>query len=220
LRLNPDNDTARSGLKEALKSNVAPYRWLLQYHFWLHNKGKKWQTAAPILLYVLFRILSSALGANESTKGLVWIPVSIYLLLVVTSWTIGPICNFVLLFHPLGKHAVTASERWSAITAVSALAAGLVLLVLAQLPAVAAAAGENTSLELAAILSLSLALPLGDVEYPLRWHDRTKRERAAMVLSALGLISLFGVFLFPALLIVAAVYGIGFVLYSWTGIFR
>ncbi|WP_132055976.1 tetratricopeptide repeat protein [Pseudocnuella soli] len=220
LRLNPNNDGARSGLKEALKSNVAPYRWLLQYSFWLHNKGKKWQTAAPIILYVLFRVVSGALGASESTKGLVWIPVSVYLLLVVTSWTIGPICNFVLLFHPLGKHAVTLSERWSAISVVSALVAGLALLGVAQVPSVAAAVPENVSLELAGILLLTIAFPLGEMVFPLRWKGLLRRQRAAMLLVALGLVSVLGALFAPVLVPIAVVYGIGFILYSWTGIFR
>jgi Tfp pilus assembly protein PilF len=33
LRIEPDYSSARSGLKEALKSKVPPYRWLLQYSF-------------------------------------------------------------------------------------------------------------------------------------------------------------------------------------------
>ena len=41
LRINPSSESAREGLKEALKSKIAPYRWILQYSFWINNKGKK-----------------------------------------------------------------------------------------------------------------------------------------------------------------------------------
>lgn len=220
LRLNPNSDAARAGLKEALKSNIAPYRWLLQYSFWLHNKGRKWQTAAPILIYILFRAITGLLGASEQTKGLVWIPIALYLILVVTSWTIGPICNFILLFHPLGKHAVTNSERWSAVSVVAALVAGLSILGVSQVPAVAAAAGEDISLELAGLLLITLAFPLGEMEFPLQWKGTGRRQRAAMVLVALGLVSVICTLFIPALVAVAVVYGAGFILFSWSSIFR
>lgn len=220
LRINPNNEGARTGLKEALKSNLAPYRWLLQYHFWLQNKGKKWQTAAPIILYILFKVLSGALSANESTKDLVWIPISIYLLLVITSWTIGSIANFVLLFHPLGRHALTATERWSAISVVSSLGAGLVLMLLALLVPQINGTDYDGSFFLAGLALLTMALPLGDIEYPLRWKGTLRRTKAAMALVATGLVAIMLMMAMPGNLIVLGVYGLGFILYNWTGLFR
>ena len=38
LRINPNQDSARIGLKESLKSSIPPYRWLLQYSFWINNR--------------------------------------------------------------------------------------------------------------------------------------------------------------------------------------
>ena len=34
LRIDPMRQNAKSGLKEALKSKIPPYKWLLQYSFW------------------------------------------------------------------------------------------------------------------------------------------------------------------------------------------
>lgn len=220
LRLNPNSEAARSGLKEALKSNLAPYRWLLQYHFWIHNKGTRWRSAAPLVLYVLFRLLSGALGASEATEGLVWLPLSLYLLLVVTSWTISPVANFVLLFHPLGKYAVTNSERWSAITVVSALASGLTLLLLALATPLADNPDWGGSVYLAAITLITLALPLGELVYPLRWRGAPRNVRIAMGLTLLGLVALAGLFVWPASLVLISIYGLAFLLYNWTGLFR
>lgn len=220
LRLSPNSEGARTGLKEALKSNVAPYRWLLQYHFWLHHKGKKWRVAVPVLLYVIFRVLSGALSVSESTRGLMWIPAGVYLLLVVASWSVGPIANCVLLFHPLGRHAVTASERWSALSVVSALCSGLCLLTLALLTPLWAGTAYETSLFLSAITLITLALPLGEMAFPVKWRGSLRRSKAALVLTAAGLLAILVMFLIPDNRILFGGYGFLFILYNWTGIFR
>lgn len=220
LRLSPNNEAARTGLKEALKSNIAPYRWLLQYHFWLHNRGKRWRAAAPIVLYVLFRLLSSALGSSEATKDLVWIPVTLYLLLVITSWTISPIANFVLLFHPLGRHAVTVSERWSAITVVGAVFSGLALLTAALFTPWFTGTPFSETVFFAAVTLITLALPLGQITYPLAWRRRSRGVRIAMALTALGLLTVAFAPLPQVQMVFFALYGICFMLYNWIGLFR
>jgi Flp pilus assembly protein TadD len=217
LRLNPNSEGARAGLKEALKSNVAPYRWLLQYQFWLQHKGKKWQMAAPILLFVLFRLLGGLLDANQSTKGLVWVPVSIYLLLVVISWAIGPIANFMLLFNPLGKHALTTSERWQAGSVVASLCAGATCLLYALL---AAADGLADTAFIGGLILFTLALPLGDVLFPLRWQGSSRRVKMAMLLAGFGFLALLSLVWMPQMLLLPALYGAMFILYNWSGLLR
>lgn len=220
LRLNPNSDNARTGLKEALKSNVAPYRWLLQYHFWLHNKGKKWRTGSPIVTYILFRLASAGLSAAGAPKELVFLPIGIYLLLVITSWTINPIANFVLLFHPLGKHAISSSEKWSAITVVSAMVSGLTLLGLGLFTNLFDATAYTDTIFFGALTLLTLALPLGELPYPLRWRGTVKSQKIALALVALGAIAFAGMFFLPGSLVLFTVYLVGFIIYNWTGLFR
>lgn len=220
LRINPNSDNARAGLKEALKSNVAPYRWLLQYHFWLQHKGKRWRSALPIVLYILFKLCSGALRAAGAPNELVYLPIGIYLVLVMTSWTINPVANFVLLFHPLGKHAVTPSERWSAISVVSAMVSGLVLLAMALFTPVFAQTPLADTIFFGALTLLTLALPLGELDYPLRWRGTSRGQKVALVLTATGVAALAGMFVLPGNLVLFTIYLIGFIVYNWTGLFR
>ena len=48
LRINPNYATAKAGLKEALKSKILPYKWLLQYSFWVQNRGKGYGLLWPL----------------------------------------------------------------------------------------------------------------------------------------------------------------------------
>lgn len=220
LRLNPNSEVARTGLKEAMKSKVAPYRWLLQYQFWLQHKGRRWQSAAPFLLFILFRVVSGLLGAGQGTKGFVWIPLAVYLLLVVISWTIGSIANFVLLFNPLGKHALTASEKWTSVSVVSALVLGVSALGFALVVPSENAGSAAGAAFVAGIILLTIALPLGDLSYPLQWRGRATRERAAMMLAVTGLFALVSLVLLPQSWVLPALYGGAFVLYNWSSLFR
>jgi tetratricopeptide (TPR) repeat protein len=220
LRLNPDYTSAKSGLKEALKSKLLLYRWLLQYSFWAHNRGRKLQVALPIVLYIIFRVLIALSQNSESTAGLSLILVGIYLLIVVITWTINAIANFVLLFHPLGKHALTVSEKWAAITVIAALGTGILLLTFSAIHTSEDAA-SNGALFVAGLVSLSLALPLGAIEYPLSFRNKHWHVLFAKALCVAGLFTLLLFPVLPALAMqLAIVYGIAFIIYNWSGIAR
>jgi tetratricopeptide (TPR) repeat protein len=220
LRLNPDYSSAKAGLKEALKSKLALYRWLLQYSFWVQNRGRKLQIALPIILYIVFRVLIALSQNSDSTAGLSLILVGIYILIVVTSWTINSIANFVLLFHPLGRHALSVSERWSAITVVAALVTGL-LLITFSLTHIADGTAYDGPLFFAGLVCVSLALPLGQIEYPLSFKKERWHVRFSKLLSAFGVLSLL---IFVALpvqaLVLFSIYAIAFLIYNWSGLAR
>ena len=222
LRLDPNHASSRNGLKESLKSKLPPYPWLLQYSFWVHNKGKNLQTILPIALYIIFRILISLTKGNESTAGLAWILLGVYLLFVVTSWTINSIANFMLLFHPDGKYAVTITERWSSIAVVSAMIVGLSIITMSLATEVATGTIYAENFFYAGLLCLSLALPLSAMEFPVE----VRSNRGWKEWFTLGIIA-FG--LFTLLLFIASpgisngcfvAYGIAFIIYNWTGLAR
>ncbi|HEU4472556.1 MAG TPA: tetratricopeptide repeat protein [Flavisolibacter sp.] len=219
LRIDPNHASAKSGLKEALKSRILPYKWLLQYSFWISNKGRNFQVALPIILYISFRVLIGLSRGSGSTAVLGWILGGIYILMVVVSWTIGSIANFVLLFNRTGKYALTHTERWSAITVVSALVAGIAILLVATLGTADSASPYTPYLFGAGLVCVSLALPLGNIEYPLSFANKGWRDRYALLLVALGLVSLACFALAPALsLFLLVAYGIAFLVYNWSGI--
>lgn len=218
LRINPNNANARRGLKEALKSIIPPYRWLLQYSFWINNKGKKARWVIPLGLYFAVRIFATALRSNSATQTIGGILIGLYLLFVLTSWIIHPLANFFLLFHKDGKHAVDTTEKWSAITVVGALLAGTALFGIAF----AISKGElNEPLLVAAIAFWAMALPLGSIQYPLSFTAYTGRNKMAMVLVAMALLTVVFSFINLDIAIgIGTVFILVFVINSWVAIFR
>lgn len=220
LRINPNFNTARVGLKEAIKSKIPPYKWLLQYSFWVTNKGKKAGWIIPVALYIAIRILSGILDSNESTKLAGTIIVGLYLLFVITSWIINPLANFFLLFHKDGKYALTPTERWTAITVVSSIIIGIGLLV----PSFSTIANNNDDLNplmIAAILFLMMAVPLGSIGYPLSWKHTGNENKFALALVSMGLLTIVLAFTYlPAAIVTGSVFVIAFILNNWMGVFR
>ena len=221
LRINPVMQNAQNGLKEALKSKIPPYKWLLQYSFWVNNQGKRLKTAMPIILYIIFRVLIGIFRQSSATAGLVWVVAGIYLLFVIGSWTMNSIANFFLLFHPDGKYALSHTEKWSAVTVVTAMLSGFTVIALALFTPLTSGTRYEDGFFAAGLVCLSLALPLGEVDYPIRFSKTNKRNIFSLILVAIGLLSLLSVVFFPAqALIIMAVYGAGFLLYNWSGVLR
>ena len=189
--------------------------------FLVNNQGKRLRTVLPIVLYVVFRILISVFRNNAATTGLAWILAGVYLLFVIGSWTMNSIANFFLLFHPDGKYALTNTEKWSAITVVSSLSTSFIIILLSLFTPLAKGTVYEESLIIAGLVCLSLALPFGEINYPIDLKNKSGRNIFSLVLIAVGIGSLiFYCFLPATALIVMGVYGVGFILYNWSGVFR
>lgn len=220
LRINPNFHNAKDGLKEALKSKIPPYKWLLQYSFWINNQGKKTRWIIPLALYISVRVLATVFNQSKHTENIAGIIIGLYLLFVLTSWLINPIANFMLLFHKDGKYALDITEKNSAITVVSTLIAGCIcLLVGLALP--------NqydklfVSLMVAAIAFWAMALPMGRVQYPLSFNTYGLQNKIAWGLIVLGLLTVLLAFMYlPAAIITGACFLVIFVINSWAGIFK
>jgi tetratricopeptide (TPR) repeat protein len=221
LRIDPNHHNSRLGLKESLKSKVPPYRWLLQYSFWMQNKGRSLQRAMPFIFYALFRVLTAVFNSNENTAGLTWIVVALYILFVVTTWMINSIANFFLLFNPLGKHALTVSEKWSAISSVTALVLGLIIMSLAYFTVIADGTVYEEGLFVAGLVCMSLGLPLSAVEYPVQRRGYNWRQWYTLLLAATGFFSVILFVISPETTLLAfGVYGVAFIIYNWVGVAR
>lgn len=218
LRINPNNSNARRGLKEALKSIIPPYRWLLQYNFWINNKGKKARWAIPIAFYLIVKIFSTALQSNTTTQTLGGAIVGLYLLFVLTTWLINPMANFFLLFHKDGKYAIDATEKWTAITVVSSLLIGVVLFSVAW---VITSGKIDPPFMVAAIAFWAMALPLGNIQYPLSFTAHTAKNKLAILLVCLALFTIIFSFINLNIAIGAGlIFILLFVINSWVSIFR
>lgn len=220
LRIDPNHDNAKTGLKESLKSIIMPYRLLLQYSFWLSNKAGQLRWIIPIGLYILVRVLSGVLKQNDSTKNFAIIIGGAYLLFVVTSWLINPLANFFLLFHKDGKYAVNSTEKYTAITVVSSLAAGMLLLIAAiLLPA--SVYNLDAAFGIAILGCWGLCLPLSRLQYPLKFYGYGRENKFSLLLAALGIVTILLAFIhMPYASVTGTVFLVLLVISSWTGIFR
>jgi tetratricopeptide (TPR) repeat protein len=219
LRIHPNLENAQSGLKQALKSRIAPYRWLLQYSFWISNRGKNLQWILPLALFVLVRLVVVVLGKESNFSMAVMIVMACYLLFVVTSWVINPIANFTLLFNKDGKYALTNSEKWSAITSVGALLFGLGILGLSLV--FPPASGSSTSTIIPGLVCFSLALPLSNMQFPVTFKTKKGSTLVSLLLVLLGLLSITMLFVDKeGASFFLLIYFILFIGYNWTGLFR
>jgi len=216
LRINPELEGARTGLKEALKSRIPPYKWLLQYSFWINNKGKNARWIIPIGIYIAVRVIFSASGNEEQGAGMFGMVVlGAYLLFATTSWIINPLANFFLLFNRDGKYALTANEKLNSILFVVAFGCAILLALTGWILSYRGVPPESWLA--AALVAFSLGLPLGHMSFPLRLSQNHKLQWYAIGLVVFGCISLALLLFAPLDLIYGALiaYGIAFVLYTW-----
>jgi len=216
LRIHPNLESAREGLKQALKSKIPPYRWLLQYSFWINNKGKKARWIIPLGIYIGIQViarLSEQGGGGIAAIGLGIM--ALYLLFVITSWVINPLANFFLLFHKDGKYALSSREKTNAIALISALVAGLAIVITGLfLP------GNPLPVVFAGLITMSLGLPLGHMNFPLRLKGNLLVQWYSMGLVLFGLVAIAFILLgIPATVTLLYAYGICFVLYTWLSVF-
>ncbi|AXY73129.1 tetratricopeptide repeat protein [Paraflavitalea soli] len=216
LRLHPNLEGAREGLKQALKSKIPPYKWLLQYSFWINNKGKKARWIIPLGIYFGIQVitrLSEQGGGSIAMIGLVIM--ALYLLFVITSWVINPLANFFLLFHKDGKYALSSREKTNAIALITALVAGLAVVTIGLfLP------GHPEPVVFAGLVIMSLGLPLGHMRFPIRLKGNLLVQWYSMALVLLGFVTItFMLSGVPAAVTLLYAYGICFVLYTWVSVF-
>lgn len=216
LRLEPNLDGAREGLKQALKSKIPPYKWLLQYSFWINNKGKNARWAIPLGIYFGVQIisrLSRTGGENLATVGLV--VGALYLLFVITSWVINPLANFFLLFHKDGKYALSHREKNNAVCLIIALVSGLALVLTGLLMP-----GGSEPVMLAGLVTMSLGLPLGHMDFPISLKGNRPVQWFSIGLVLLGFVAIaFSLAESQAATGLLYAYLAGFVLYTWASVF-
>ncbi len=213
LRIDPDLHHAKSGLKEALKSVIPPYRWLLQFSFWVHNKGKNFRWGFFIAIYIGVRIVVSITKNSPDFEMIGIIVAGAYLLFIGISWIISPMANAFLLFHRDGKHALEPSERWNAIAFMACIAAGMLVLLLSGS---VAPADQSGAWVLAGMVLLSLSVPAGHMEYPLKLKGNSLGQwlSMGMLVLAAGIVAMCLADI-PGYEVPLVIYFIAFVLYSW-----
>ncbi len=126
LRMDPTNRMARFGLVETIKASNVFYRTILRYLLWI-SRLPSWLLVG--LLFgapILFRLVGTTLNASPTTSWLVLPLIVAWCAFILTSWLAMPLSNILLMFHPLGRHALDDDERHAALFTGLLLGAGLI----------------------------------------------------------------------------------------------
>lgn len=191
LRIDPEYHNAKVGLKESLKSVIPPYRWLLQFSFWMNNKSKTFRWVFVISLLVGVRVIASLSKENSETEKIGMVVAGAYFLFVGASWILNPLANVFLLFHKDGKHALERSEKWNAVAFLVCILSGISIIVLSSF-----LANENlsTNLVISGLIVTSLAIPTGHMNFPIQFKGNRIPQWIAMALIAMALLTIMVVF--------------------------
>jgi tetratricopeptide (TPR) repeat protein len=214
LRISPNHHNAKIGLKEALKSKIPPYRWLLQFSFWMSNKGKSFRWMFIIGGYLLVRAIIYLGRTNHDFESTAFVVAACYFLFIATSWIIGPLANVFLLFHKDGKHALENSERWNAIAFMICIACGVAIM---TLPMILAADKDFASNMLSAgLIVVTLCVPAGHMDYPIRFKGNSLKQWLSIGLGVMAIASvILAVLSVPFATALFLVYFVVFVVYTW-----
>ncbi len=110
LRLDPNNEFAREGLKEAIKAKNPIYAAILKYFLWMNKLQEKYQWGFIIGIYVLYRIAIKVAENNPAIAPFLYPFIVFYILFAFSTWIAMPVSNLFLRLHSIGKHALNKDE--------------------------------------------------------------------------------------------------------------
>ena len=109
LRIDPNMEYARAGLKQSYRARSAFYRVFLKWAFFMQRFSEGNQTAIIIGLVVGFQILRR-LAANVHPLLVIVLAIAYYLF-VFGSWLCNGLSNFLLLRDPVARLSLDRSEK-------------------------------------------------------------------------------------------------------------
>ena len=111
LRLDPEDEYARSGLLEAIKAKNFVYRWVLKYVFFVGSltQNQKWYLVVG--LYILAKVLRSLGKTYPSFQPYVTPFTMAYMVFAVVTWIAYPLSNLFLFLHPTGRLCLSRDDR-------------------------------------------------------------------------------------------------------------
>jgi len=107
LRINPNAEHARDGMKEALKAQNFLFRWYLNYAFWMVSKSDKVQWGV-IIAFVFARRIFTGLA---SEYPIFYVVVALMILLVYSVWIMDTVGDLLLLTDRFGRHILRDGEK-------------------------------------------------------------------------------------------------------------
>lgn len=127
LRLDPELEHARLGLREAYKARSVLYRLFLKWSFFLQSYSEKNQWLIVIGLYIAYRFGRAALAAIHPLAA---VPLIVaYLLFCFGAWLANGLGHFLLLKDPLARLTLNDSEKRDGLFVGSLFFGGMILLI-------------------------------------------------------------------------------------------
>ncbi len=121
LRLQPNNAIASEGLKEALRHRILPYKLLAHLVSLLDRIPPGGRTALWIGLWLLYRTGRGMVRENPDLLPILLPLFIVYIVFVLFMWLGETFANTTLLFHPLGRLALSKPESLEAKALIGAL---------------------------------------------------------------------------------------------------
>lgn len=182
LRIDANFVPAQHGLKESIRSRFPPYRWITAYQHWLRRFPPKLSAGLIFLAMLLVNALPQWVPKGSAFEGPATVLVYVYLMFVFLTWIAGPLSNFFLRLHPLGKSALTPEERHGSLV-LGAVFLGSLLV----------ATGLVTAPDLywsALMMSLGMAVPASAIFVQKRDSQRWFMALVTIVLLCMGPLAL------------------------------
>ena len=111
LRLNPDNEYAKEGLKEAIRIENPFYRTIHKFFLWMDKMSSGRQTAIIFGLFLLYQVIVRIADNHPSLNIILQPLILLYIVFALSSWVARPFSNFFLQFNRIGKHILSRDER-------------------------------------------------------------------------------------------------------------
>ncbi len=205
LRLDPGNDFAREGLKEAIKGKNHVYRVILKYFLWMNKLQEKYQWGFIIGIYLLYRLALSMARNNPALAPFIYPFIVLYVLFAFSTWIAQPVSNLFLRLHPIGRHALNDDEKLgSNLTGLAALICLLSFVFFFV-------TGNERGFQ-AGIVAGIMMIPIGGA-FTIPPHNKARKGLVvyAIILAIAGATWV----VFPSMMIAIGIFGLGIFAYGW-----
>ena len=207
LSLNPNNDLAQYGLKEALKSKFWPYKMFYKYQMLMSRMDSRKMWTVIIGAYIALQILQRTAEKNPQLGIFLYPIVFIIVAIFLSTWLIGPLMNLYLLTNKYGKLLLNENDKKSAFYVGYALIAGVI-------SALTYAFSGNESFLLAALFCVGIMIPLGSMYSPVTPESRKKTIMFTIGILLVGAIGVVINFINGSELVLIVAFG-GIFIYQW-----
>lgn len=112
LRIDPELETAREGLMQALRSQYPLYGILLRYFFWMNRHSVEIQRQISTATFFLVRLLRMLVEKNPRLAVVIGPLLVVWRMFSYLSWTARAATTLLLRLHPYARDLVEEDEKF------------------------------------------------------------------------------------------------------------